>query len=353
MNTYEIVPLPKEEWKGTSIPMRYTTEGYFDVEIREDADSFHVDMVKKLFDEPVLHEPDFEDGLYPDYWPGAEAWGIIGEESAEACEGAGSTGGEKAAPKKKLLACIECCPEEWSNRLLVTEVWVADELHRQGIATRMMNLVKEKAIRDGRRAIMLETQSCNLHAIAFYRSQGFRLLGIDSCCYGNYDIARHEVRINLVYYIRPDVVRAEKEDLKEILDLQYLAYQSEAALFGNKDIPPLKETLPELEEEFKNGIVLKMVSEDGKIIGSVRSYAKDKTAYIGKLMVHPDFRGKGYGSKLLREIERYYVDTRYELFTSTRSVDNIRLYEKLGYKIFDEKKITDELVFVYMEKMPV
>ena len=198
MNTYEIVPLPKEEWKGTPLPMRYTTEGYFDVEIREDADSFHVDMVKKLFDEPVLHEPDFEDGLYPDYWPGAEAWGIIGEESAEACEGAGSTGGEKAAPKKKLLACIECCPEEWSNRLMVTEVWVADELHRQGIATRMMNLVKEKAMRDGRRAIMLETQSCNLHAIAFYRSQGFRLLGIDSCCYGNFDIARHEVRINLV-----------------------------------------------------------------------------------------------------------------------------------------------------------
>lgn len=342
MNTYEIVPLPKEEWKGTPVLMRYTTEGYFDVEIREDADSFHVDMVMKKFDEPVLHNPDFSDGLYADYWPGAEAWGIIGEEV-----------GEDGLPKKKLLACIECCPEEWSNRLLVTEVWVADELHRQGIATRMMNLVKEKAMRDGRRAIMLETQSCNLHAIAFYKSQGFQLMGIDSCCYGNFDIARHEVRINLVYYIWPDVVRAEKEDLKEILDLQYLAYQSEAALFGNQDIPPLKETLSELEEEFANGIVLKMVSEDGKIIGSVRSYAKDKTAYIGKLMVHPDFRGKGYGSKLLREIERYYADTRYELFTSTRSVDNIRLYEKLGYKIFDEKKITDELVFVYMEKMPV
>lgn len=342
MNTYEIVPLPKEEWKGTPVPMRYTTEGYFDVEIREDADSFHVDMVMKKFDEPVRHEPDFSDGLYPDYWPGAEAWGIIGEEK-----------GEDGLPKKKLLACIECCPEEWSNRLLVTEVWVAEELHRQGIATRMMNLVKEKARRDGRRAIMLETQSCNVHAIAFYRSQGFQLLGLDSCCYGNFDIERHEVRINLVYYIRPDVVRATKEDLKEILDLQYLAYQSEAALFGNKDIPPLKETLPELEEEFKNGIVLKIISEDGKIIGSVRSYKKDKTAYIGKLMVHPDFRGKGYGSKLLREIERYYVDMRYELFTSTRSVDNIRLYEKLGYKVFDEKKITDELVFVYMEKMPV
>lgn len=71
------------------------------------------------------------------------------------------------------------------------------------------------------------------------------------------------------------------------------------------------------------------------------------------VVIDSTIRGKGYGSKLLREIERYYVDTRYELFTSTRSVDNIRLYEKLGYKIFDEKKITDELVFVYMEKMPV
>ena len=353
MNTYELVPLPKEEWKGTPLLMRYTTEGYFDVEIREDADSFHVDMVKKLFDEPVLHEPDFADGLYPDYWPGAEAWGIIGEESAEACDGAGSTGGEKAAPKKKLLACIECCPEEWSNRLLVTELWVADELHRQGIGTKLMNIVKEKARKDGRRAVMLETQTCNVRALAFYRSQGFRLMGIDTCCYGNNDIQRHEVRVNLVYYIKPDITRATEDDLKEILDLQYLAYQSEAALFGTKDIPPLKETLAEVTEEFKKGPILKMTSEDGRIIGSVRSYAKDKTAYIGKLMVHPDFRGKGYGSKLLREIERYYADKRYELFTSTKSVDNIRLYEKLGYKIFDEKKITDELVFVYMEKMPV
>ena len=50
-----------------------------------------------------------------------------------------------------------------------------------------------------------------------------------------------------------NIVRADNTDLREILDLQYLAYQSEAALFGSKDIPPLKETLSELEAEFKNG----------------------------------------------------------------------------------------------------
>ena len=153
--------------------------------------------------------------------------------------------------------------------------------------------------------------------------------------------------------ICPDIVRAKEEDLQEILDLQYLAYQSEAALFGTQDIPPLKETLDEVKEEFRNGIILKMVSEDGKIIGSVRAHEKDGTAYIGKLMVHPDFRGKGYGSRLLKEIERCYSNKRFELFTSTRSVDNIRLYERLGYKTFDQKAVTDELVFVYMEKEPI
>ena len=147
------------------------------------------------------------------------------------------------------------------------------------------------------------------------------------------------------------IIRAEYEDLAEILELQYLAYQSEAALFGSKDIPPLKETLKEVQEEYKKGTVLKLITDDGEIIGSVRAYEKDGTAYIGKLMVHPDHRCKGYGSMLLKEIEKYFPGKRYELFTSTRSVDNIRLYEKNGYKIFDRKDIDAELVFVYMEKL--
>ena len=145
------------------------------------------------------------------------------------------------------------------------------------------------------------------------------------------------------------ILKAIQDDLQEILALQYLAYQSEAALFGNKDIPPLKETIKELTEEFNKGTILKLV-EDSKIIGSVRAYAKNGTAYIGKLMVHPDHRCKGYGTLLLNEIEKCFPDCRYELFTCTRSEDNIRLYKKLGYMIFDTKKITDELVFVYLEK---
>ena len=47
-----------------------------------------------------------------------------------------------------------------------------------------------------------------------------------------------------------NICRACIEDLQDILQLQYLAYQSEAALFNKEDIPPLKQTLDEVVEEF-------------------------------------------------------------------------------------------------------
>ena len=146
------------------------------------------------------------------------------------------------------------------------------------------------------------------------------------------------------------IINAEHADLPTILQLQYLAYQSEADLFGSRDIPPLKQTLDEVIKEFNSGIILKMIDDKNNIIGSVRDKEIDGTVYIGKLMVHPDHQHKGYGTLLLSEIEKCFPDKRYELFTSTRSIDNIRLYQKLGYKIFARKAVNDELEFMYLEK---
>ena len=146
------------------------------------------------------------------------------------------------------------------------------------------------------------------------------------------------------------IIKAEKEDLQKILDLQYLAYQSEARLFDNQDIPPLKQTLADVENEYQKGIILKALDEGETIIGSVRAFCDSGTVYIGKLMVHPSKQGQGIGTKLLLEMEKQCPNQRYELFTSSRSERNIELYKKLGYKIFDEEQVTEELRFVYMEK---
>ena len=147
------------------------------------------------------------------------------------------------------------------------------------------------------------------------------------------------------------IIKAERQDLQDILDLQYLAYQSEAKLFDSQDIPPLKQTLSDVENEYQKGIILKALDENHAIIGSVRAFRDNGTVYIGKLMVHPSKQRQGIGTKLLLEMEKQYLRQRYELFTSTRSEKNIALYKKLGYSIFDEKQVTEELRFVYMEKV--
>ena len=146
------------------------------------------------------------------------------------------------------------------------------------------------------------------------------------------------------------ILRAEKGDLRKILDLQYIAYQSEARLFKDQDIPPLKQTLADVEKEYQKGNILKALDDDKNIIGSVRAFCDNGTVYIGKLMVHPSKQGQGIRTKLLIEMEKQYPKQRYELFTSTKSEKNIVLYQKLGYKVFDEKQVTEELRFVYMEK---
>lgn len=50
-------------------------------------------------------------------------------------------------------------------------------------------------------------------------------------------------------------------------------------------------------------------------------------------------------------MEKQYPNQRYELFTSGRSEKNKELYQKLGYKIFDEQQVTEELGFVYGESI--
>ena len=188
-NDFAITYLPRDTWKGVPIPMITRSDSYYDVEIRPlDSAGCTVSLVRKPAEKEIVHTPeeyDFPDSLYQDHWEKAEAYGVTGKDGA-------------------LLACIEICPEEWSNRLLVTELWVSEAIRGKGVGKRLMDKAKEIAVRQGRRAVILETQSCNTNAIGFYLHQGFELIGLDTCCYTNDDISRREVRINLGYFFHRD-----------------------------------------------------------------------------------------------------------------------------------------------------
>lgn len=149
------------------------------------------------------------------------------------------------------------------------------------------------------------------------------------------------------------ITKAAYDDLAEILQLQYLAYLSEAVLHNNFSIPPLRQNLTEIQDEYRKGIFLKACDANGTIVGSVRGHSRDGTLFIGKLMVHPEHQGAGLGSSLLLAMENTQPKLRYELFTSKASVRNLRLYQRQGYREFMEKEIAPGLTFIYLYKTPI
>lgn len=152
------------------------------------------------------------------------------------------------------------------------------------------------------------------------------------------------------------IERATVADASEILALQKLAYRSEAALYDDDTIPPLTQTLAEMEADLARQHALKLVqaAQDGRpeIVGSVRAYQEGNTCYIGRLIVHPEHQNRGLGTRLLREIEAAFPEVeRYELFTGHKSARNLYLYGKLGYREFRRERAGDGLTIVFLEKL--
>lgn len=147
-----------------------------------------------------------------------------------------------------------------------------------------------------------------------------------------------------------NIQKVQKEDLNDILELQKLCYQEAAERYDDYDIPPLTQTLEEIEKEYESNLILK-IEDNNKIIASIRAYQDDRTCYIGRLIVHPDYQNRGIGQALMDHIEQFFPNVdRFELFTGFKDDKNIYLYKKLGYVIFKEEKISDNVAFVFMEK---
>lgn len=57
------------------------------------------------------------------------------------------------------------------------------------------------------------------------------------------------------------------------------------------------------------------------------------------------------GARLLQEAERRHPDAvRFELFTGSQSLGNLRLYRRLGYEEFRREPLNSRVELVYLEK---
>ena len=183
MKNHIIHKLRKDIWKGTLLPIEYTSKEYYDVNMQRTDDGFQISIQKKKFTKPFIHrleDCEYQDKLYEDWWEDAEAFGIIED--------------------NKLLAAIEICPESWTNRLIITELFVDEKLRGQGYGKKLLNIAKKITVEKNYRTLILETQSSNINAVDFYLHAGFTLIGFDCCCYTNTDLERKEIRLNMGWF---------------------------------------------------------------------------------------------------------------------------------------------------------
>lgn len=148
------------------------------------------------------------------------------------------------------------------------------------------------------------------------------------------------------------IAAADPRDAAAILALQKLAYVSEATIYDDYSLPPLMQTLPEIQAQFADHIFLKACRDDGSIVGSVRGIMQGDTCQLGRLIVHPDARRRGLAFRLMVALEeRLPQARRWELFTGHKSAGNLRLYGRLGYGEFDRKVVSERLTLIFLEKI--
>ncbi|GIF03783.1 GNAT family N-acetyltransferase [Actinoplanes siamensis] len=140
-------------------------------------------------------------------------------------------------------------------------------------------------------------------------------------------------------------------DTGEILTLQLAAYVAEAQLYDDPHLPALVQSFDELAAELRDSLALKAVLGH-RIVGAVRGHLDGSVLRIARLIVAPDLRGRGIGTRLLAAIEAAGDGQAewFALFTGHLSSANIRLYERHGYEETHREQIRPDLTLVHLTK---
>lgn len=142
------------------------------------------------------------------------------------------------------------------------------------------------------------------------------------------------------------------EDAGEVLTLQRAAFVSEALIYDSVHMPPLTQTLEEVEAELRENLgCVALVGT--RIVGAARAVRDGDLLLIGRIAIAPDQQGQGIGSTLLEAVEargREAGATEAELFTGSLSEANLRLYERVGYVESERVDTGDGIEQIFLRK---
>ena len=168
----EIRKLDSAVYAGRKFTARYRTNGYYAILPCESG----FQMRYTAFEAPV--EKSFDDEFFGEWLDHPVAYGAF--------EG------------DRLVGYVEGAIEGWNNRYRISNICIFDfENRSRGVGSALIKTILREAESAKARMAVLETQTCNENAIAFYRRNGFEIIGFDLYSYSNDDPEKCEVRIEM------------------------------------------------------------------------------------------------------------------------------------------------------------
>jgi len=132
----------------------------------------------------------------------------------------------------------------------------------------------------------------------------------------------------------PTIRRAESADAGEVLTVLRAAFVTEAQLHDDPHMDPLTESLDQVRDAINAGTLL-VATEGTRIVGTARGAERAAGVWhVSRIAIVPDQQGRGIGSALLVAAEAAAPDhiEQFHIATGPKSVRNIALYERHGYR---------------------
>jgi ribosomal protein S18 acetylase RimI-like enzyme len=146
--------------------------------------------------------------------------------------------------------------------------------------------------------------------------------------------------INLIDQIDPKTA-------KEILVVQQAAYLQESLLIDYPDLPPLKETLEDIQDSSETFLGYQLNDE---IVGVLSYDIQDDVLTITRLVVHPDFSRRGIGKSLLEKVLHHPIVNHFIVGTAAKNIPALKLYEKYGFATTSRQTLPGGLELVRLGK---
>ncbi len=108
----------------------------------------------------------------------------------------------------------------------------------------------------------------------------------------------------------------------------------------NRDLVPDWEKLRYIDREFENpSVVFLLIENKEQVVGQIKLHRKAGKIYLSEAYIKPEFRGKGYMSKLYSYVERVARQSGIKILRLTTVKGNERadkFWAKQGFRVVKE-----------------